>query len=480
MKTAKYLTSILIVVMMLVMVFNSMLPLSVAAENTKAEALSTLGLFKGTENGFELEKSLTRTEAITLLVRLLGKEDEALKCGKTHPFTDVAPWADGYVSYAYEKGITNGISATLFGAEDVVESNMYITFLLRALGFADGDGADFIWQMPYALAGDIEMLPFGVDFVNFTRKDAVTLTSAALFAKEKEKETTLSQRLISEDVFSQEEWISAFPEDPFLFYKNINSAVGKALPFHTVENNHHNFYNYLLLEAEEKEDGIYAYVMESHADYYVYEGNRIGSWGSGAGARVVVLDKNTFEPVSVSDESVRKELFPKSAHGTEVNNLIWKGMNTLLGRKADKAIAEGILAWRQPTHDEYIENLKKDDMNYITKMYETQYCTIIVGYLGGTPHGSFSWARLVYKEGSPLGDGKVISLPLPDIRWSKPAEPEEIIVSEDGKTAKYSFFFESDMILDVGLPSENVIHEAGTYQYTTDLVTGETTLEIIK
>lgn len=55
----------------------------------KAEALKTLGLFQGTNKGFELEKTLTREQAITLIVRLLGAEAEAKEKNPEHPFTDV-------------------------------------------------------------------------------------------------------------------------------------------------------------------------------------------------------------------------------------------------------------------------------------------------------------------------------------------------------------------------------------------------------
>lgn len=54
----------------------------------KAEALKTLGLFQGTNKGFELEKTLTREQAITLIVRLLGAEAEAKEKNPAHPFTD--------------------------------------------------------------------------------------------------------------------------------------------------------------------------------------------------------------------------------------------------------------------------------------------------------------------------------------------------------------------------------------------------------
>lgn len=38
----------------------------------QAQMLCDLGLFRGTENGFELEKPMTRAEAAAMLTRLLG------------------------------------------------------------------------------------------------------------------------------------------------------------------------------------------------------------------------------------------------------------------------------------------------------------------------------------------------------------------------------------------------------------------------
>ena len=72
------------------------------------------GLVNGTatdEDGnvdMNLDSTLTRQEATTLLVRLLGAEEDALASGYTAPFTDVAQWAKPYVGYAYENGIVNG------------------------------------------------------------------------------------------------------------------------------------------------------------------------------------------------------------------------------------------------------------------------------------------------------------------------------------------------------------------------------------
>ena len=54
-----------------------------------ADALFDLGLFRGTNNGYELDREAMRSEAATMLVRLLGAEKEAMKLKYTAPFTDV-------------------------------------------------------------------------------------------------------------------------------------------------------------------------------------------------------------------------------------------------------------------------------------------------------------------------------------------------------------------------------------------------------
>jgi hypothetical protein len=71
-----------------------------------------------------------------MLIRAMGKESEALGGSWSHPFTDVDSWADKYVGYGYEKGLTKGVSATQFGTGNA-DSDMYLTFMLRALGYDD-------------------------------------------------------------------------------------------------------------------------------------------------------------------------------------------------------------------------------------------------------------------------------------------------------------------------------------------------------
>ena len=127
-----------------------------------ANDLYALGLFKGTGTDalgrpkFDLLVAPTRQVALTMLVRLLGKEAEALSKTWEHPFTDVDQWAEPYVGYAFANGLTKGVSTDKFGANDLVTTYQYLTFALRALGYNDSEG-DFRWDDPTPLTRELEL-----------------------------------------------------------------------------------------------------------------------------------------------------------------------------------------------------------------------------------------------------------------------------------------------------------------------------------
>ena len=199
-------------IMLMLAISLTMLMPAVAANVTEAEAqasaLKQLGLFKGvSDTNFDLNRVPTRTEALVMLIRVLGKESEALNGNFVHPFADVPSWADKYVGYAYEKGLTKGVSATQFGAGNA-SSGMYLTFVLRALGYDDSVG-DFSWDAPDALAKSAGILPSGVDTTNFLRADVALVSWAALEADLKDGSQTLAEKLISAGSFTADDYAAA-------------------------------------------------------------------------------------------------------------------------------------------------------------------------------------------------------------------------------------------------------------------------------
>ena len=135
----------------------------------QAQMLCDLGLFRGTENGFELEKPMTRAEAAAMTVRFFGAEQETLAGDWSHPFTDVPQWADKYVGWLYQNELTRGTSASTYGAEENVTCEQYNTFLARALSTSGS------WMSP-AEQAEID----ACDAVGFVRGDAVSLSTRAL------------------------------------------------------------------------------------------------------------------------------------------------------------------------------------------------------------------------------------------------------------------------------------------------------------
>jgi hypothetical protein len=146
----------------------------------EAEVLKELGLFLGTDKGFELDRQATRAHGIVMLIRILGEEKEALSYTGKHPFTDVPSWCDRYVAYAYNKGYTTGTSATTYNANDKITGQQYITFILRALGYNDKNG-DFTYAKAIEKAIEVGLVGSAEDYVgDFYRRDIVHISYTAL------------------------------------------------------------------------------------------------------------------------------------------------------------------------------------------------------------------------------------------------------------------------------------------------------------
>ena len=94
-----------------------------------ADSLHEMGLFQGTQNGYDLDRTPTRAEAAVMLVRLLGKEAEVKTLTYTAPFTDLKGWEKPYIQYLYSNGLVNGTSRTTFNPTGKCTAQMYATFL---------------------------------------------------------------------------------------------------------------------------------------------------------------------------------------------------------------------------------------------------------------------------------------------------------------------------------------------------------------
>ena len=193
-----------------------------ASYDNCADQLKDLGLFQGTEDGYELDRAPTRGEAATMLVRLLGKEAEATELTYEAPFTDLDDWQKPYVQYLYDNKLTNGATETTFEPEEACSAQMYTTFLLRALGYSDAAEGDFTYDAAIDFGETIGL----VDYANcnesaFLRDHVAAMSLTALNTDVKgETETKLLEKLVADGAVDE-----AKAESLLAFFDNYDAYV---------------------------------------------------------------------------------------------------------------------------------------------------------------------------------------------------------------------------------------------------------------
>lgn len=243
-----------------------------------ANALYELGLFNGTgkdESGnpiFDLDRTPTRYEAVTMLVRLLGKASEAESKAWNTPFTDVTAWAKPYVGYAYENKLTSGTSATTYDGAGNITASQYLTFVLRALGYESS--TDFQWDKAWELSDKINLTngQYSASTTNFTRGDVTFISYRALSCKIKNSNQTLVRKLYDEGALS------------FLNIRNVGLGLASGLENIDTPSNlrldTENGTHFLVWNAPAQNVSVYHVMVSEKIDrdyeiYYPQDGDKV-------------------------------------------------------------------------------------------------------------------------------------------------------------------------------------------------------------
>lgn len=448
-------------------------------ETTLAAGLQKLGLFRGvSEDGaadFDLDRKPSRVEALVMLVRVLGKGDEAEASSKSHPFSDVPEWADGYVSYAYEHGLTSGESATRFGAGDTASVEIYLTFILRALGYTEGVYGDFTWDAPQALAAWCGILPDRVDQTNFLRADAVDVTCAALYAKLKGTEVALHDSLASQGVITGEQFDEAFPVDPFADFRLLDSRISEAVAARVhlgmVENNVYAVACHVITGIAEADGVLTVSALVCYQEQHLPKDNVIPYWARNGTVApwLMELDADTLELLScrpayeLLEEGGDLSDFFSEKTLTALSNLRM-AMRSVCLVEVQALIDSGVLAYRQPTYDEALAKATAS-LTEVLQTLETEPCTVLLGRYD-YPSGDATYYEvwLVYKPGSAVGEGETENF--------RGSSEGKLWLSEDGLTLYYSYYYDNSAIYGDSPPTgPHSLPVSGTCTYTIDLST---------
>lgn len=211
-------------------------------EEISAQVLYDLGLFKGTEKGFELDRALNRAEGAVMLTRFLGGEQEAMTGRYKSPFTDLDDWMKPYLGWLYESGLANGTAAESYTPGEGMQYKHFMFLMQRTVG--EGDN------------GSVLQAYLGVDKYDpimdkvITRGQAVEIAQRVLSAGMNATDKTLARHLVDigavtaekldavvTPVYGCDYYVSALGEDTIETQYMIRSVYGVTMAHSSITAN---------------------------------------------------------------------------------------------------------------------------------------------------------------------------------------------------------------------------------------------------
>ncbi|GLX70670.1 S-layer homology domain-containing protein [Paenibacillus glycanilyticus] len=166
----------------------------------QADTLKGLGLFMGTNYGYQLGEPITRAQGTVMLLRLSGEEDDATGVQLKSSFTDVksSHWAAKSIAYAVNKGYVKGIGNGAFAPDRLMTGKEFLTLINRLLGYpgATTSTAEELSHTNGLLAADAASRLANAK--PFLRGDMVEVVYAALQTKPAGMSKTLLQSLVED------------------------------------------------------------------------------------------------------------------------------------------------------------------------------------------------------------------------------------------------------------------------------------------
>lgn len=181
----------------------------------KAQILNSLQIISGTNGQFNLNNQVTRAEAATFIVKLLGKGSEVNTNAaryKIMPYTDVPSnqWFAPFIGFCYSSGFLSK-SETTFRPLELVTEKEFLRLIMVALGYRED--IDFTFEKIYDAALEKKLITLNDYIYHYnaniipTRGNAVDLIFTALRTDCREG-GKLSQKLVDAGLTTRAQLLS--------------------------------------------------------------------------------------------------------------------------------------------------------------------------------------------------------------------------------------------------------------------------------
>lgn len=181
--------------------------------NKMAAALNKLNILQGDSKGdLNLGSQVKRSEAIALIIRMLGKEtyvNTNANLFKSTRFTDVPQnqWYAPYVGYGTQNNILSGKTLSTFVPDEYTSEKQFLKMALCALGYIEN--TDFDWSNIYQKAYSIGIVTDPSyasktqdNTLFYLRSEAVKVIYRSLNTPKKGGQKKLANLLVDEGAFT--------------------------------------------------------------------------------------------------------------------------------------------------------------------------------------------------------------------------------------------------------------------------------------
>lgn len=173
---------------------------------TSAGQLTRLGMLHGTENGLELERPVTRAEALTMIWRVTGISFADIGY-LTPSFADISGhWAYDAIEKFYHAGYIRGTSETTFEPDRTVSGREFVKILLTVMGYdtVTLDNAYELGKQAEVLTNNFSKSAVSQD-MELLRSDVARICADALLGKTAEG-SMLYQTLIDRGLYTRDDF----------------------------------------------------------------------------------------------------------------------------------------------------------------------------------------------------------------------------------------------------------------------------------
>ncbi|MCM3628215.1 S-layer homology domain-containing protein [Paenibacillus glycanilyticus] len=183
-----------------VSILSSSDPANAGQRTIQADTLKQLGLFMGTNYGYQLGDPITRAQGAVMLLRLSGEADDAARAQLKSSFTDVksSHWAVQSIAYAVSKGYVKGIGNGQFAPDRLMTGKEFLTLINRLLGYPNATTSNAAELSRNNGLLTVDAATRLANAKPFLRGDMVEVVYAALQTKQAGKTSTLLQSLVEE------------------------------------------------------------------------------------------------------------------------------------------------------------------------------------------------------------------------------------------------------------------------------------------